>query len=152
MKRMQRMKVVGHLVSTLVILGLLGCGTSGQDGRSTTTTVSGGSFVADEADIGGEVTDEEVRDFARAYIEVMAVQQQYYPRVQQAVEAEREALMQESEARIEEIIVARGLTTSRFNAIVVRVPSDDDLRRRVQVEIQSQEEERLRELRESEGL
>lgn len=138
--------------AVLLIAGIaLGaCASTGEEER-TTTTVSGG-FVADEADMQGEVTDEEVERFAQAYIEVMAVQQQYHPRIQRAEPSERDALAEEGEEKVEAIIASYGMTTPQFNAIAVRLPLDEELRRRVQIEIQAQEEERLRILREEAEL
>ena len=139
---------LGNLSFILVVLFLgasMACGTSASEER-TSTTVSGGSFVAD-GDL-GEVSDEEIKSFASAYIEVMAVQQQYHHRIQAAQGDDRDALARESENKIEEIITSYEMSSARFNSIMVHLPTDDDLRRRVQIEIQAQEEERLRILQE----
>ena len=138
--------VLGSLLVMVSGLVLGACASSAQEERST-TQVSGG-FAADEADLQREIDHDEVARFARAYIEVMAVQQQYYSRARDAEPSRRAELVAEEEERVEAIIASYEMTTSSFNAIVVRLPTDDELRRRVQIEIQAQEEERLQTLRE----
>lgn len=111
-----------------------------------------GTFVADAAEMEREIDDEEVALFAEAYVEVMAIQQRYHRSITEADGEDQTRLIEESEAEIEEAILRQGLTTDQFNGIAVRMPLDDELRGRVQVQIKEREARRLQELREAEGL
>lgn len=142
--------VVLTLFAVLLASFSLGACASTKDEPSRTEVR--GAFVADAADMEREIPDEEVALFAAAYVEVMAIQQQYHHRITQAQGEAQAVLIEESEAEIEASIARQGLTTEQFNAIAVRLPLDDELRGRVQSEIQAQEEARLQELREAEGL
>lgn len=132
---------------------LAGCASTPEPESSSQTRVSGGTFVYDGDDLDREYSDEEIERFARAYIEVMAIQQRYHVPIQQApTDVERQALIEESEEMSAEVIVSHGMTLQEFNAIAVRMPQDDEIRGRVQRAIQAQEEERLRELQEAQDL
>jgi hypothetical protein len=140
--------VFSPVVVALFAVVIVGCASSSAQEESKTEV--SGTFVFDGDDLDREYTDEEIDQFARAYIEVMAIQQRYYLPISQAPSPEEsQALIEESEARSQEVIYEHGLTMQEFNAIMVRMPSDDELRGRVHAAIQRQEAERLQELQEA---
>ncbi len=141
-------KMIVVVAGLFLLAFTVGCASTGQE--ESRTEVSGGLFVYDGDDYDREYSDEEVEQFARAYIEVMAVQQRFHgPITQAATPEERQALIEESEVEAQAVMYDHGLTVQEYNAIAVRMPEDDELRGRVQRAIQANEEERLRELQEA---
>lgn len=137
---MRRSKLI---VFTAIILMAFGCASSDPDPPPTEVD---GMVVADgEEERDYEFTDEEIAQFAEAYVEVMALEQQYEVQIQEADESEREQLAAERDERAEEAIEASGMTSEEFNTIAVLVPRDEELRARVHEAIQQRDEQRIEE-------
>lgn len=138
---MSQVQTVAYFV--LAIL-LVGCASSGQEGP--TTQVDGPIVSEGGDDLDREFSDEEVASFAAAYLDVTSVQQDYQHRMQEAEDEQlRQQLSDESNRKAEEVMMEHGITPADYNAIVVRLPEDDELRGRVQEAIRQIEEERIEE-------
>ncbi len=139
---MSAVKSIIFFTTCLVVVA--GCASSGDDGP--TTEVDGPIVSEAQFDEDRQFSDEEVISFAGAYIEVTAVQQKYQHRMQDAEDEQQlQQLSDESAIKAEEAMGEHGLTPAEYNAIVVRMPDDDELRGRVQQAIHDIEEERIEE-------
>ena len=138
---MRVMKAVIFTASALLFV--VACSSSEP---ATPQTKVDGMVVSDgTGDMDRELTAEEVAQFAEAYVEVTAIQQQFAIRLQEADEMEHEELIEERDRRSEEAIYDSGMTSEEFNFIAVRLPDDDALRARVRTAIQERDEQRIEE-------
>lgn len=132
----------GLAIATVALL-LAGCASNTE--RETPETEVEGPIVSEADHADREFSDEEVENFAAAYIEVTAIQQDYQVKIQEAEGAEREQLEAESRAETEAVMAEYGMTPEEYNAIAVRLPEDDELRQRVQQAVQELEQQRVEE-------
>lgn len=132
------------MVVFVSVLVLVGCASSDPD--TPKTEVDGPIVSEGEYDPDREFSDEEVATFAATYLDVTSVQQDYQRRIQEAEdEQERRRLSDESNQKAEELMAEHGITPDEYNAIVLRLPDDDELRGRVQQAVRQIEEERIEE-------
>lgn len=91
-----------------------------------------------------EYSDEELRAFANAYVDVEDLQANYQPQIE-AAEApeEAEALQQQFQAEVDETIVTHGLNAESYDAIVQATQTDPDFSEQVLALIQEVREERM---------
>lgn len=81
----------------------------------------------------GEVSDAQVNAFARAYLDVIEIQNRYANQIsQEDPDADLEPLQAEAEAETEEAIESTGLSMQEFEVIGARADADPDLRERIQ--------------------
>lgn len=93
-----------------------------------------------------EFTEDEIDSFARAYLEVTAIQQQYQAEIERTESPEeRQRLSHESTVESEAAMQEHGIVPETYNEIALRLPDDDDLRARVHETIRDIEEERIEE-------
>lgn len=138
---MQRLIVV---VLTMSIFGFaVGCASTGEEDSGT--RVEGAVVSQGDQDWDREYTDEEVESFAAAYVEVTNIQQRYQAQMSEAGEEERAELSRQSAAESEEAMLAHGVSPDQYNAIVLRLPDDDELRERVGNAVQQLESQRIEE-------
>lgn len=137
------MREIKIVVVAAIISLIVGCASSGPE--TPQTEVDGPVVSEGEYDPDREFSDDEVATFARAYVQVTAIQQDFQTRIQQAEGGERQELIEESSIRSEEAMAEEGLTAQEFNAIAVRLPDDEDLRGRVQSAVQDIESDRIEE-------
>lgn len=138
---MREVKAVVFFVSALLWVG---CASSGTE--TPQTEVDGPIVSEGDADPDREFSDEKIFQFAAAYVDITAIQQDYQYRMQEADdEQQRRRLSDESNRKAEELMAEHGITSDDYNAIVIRLPDDDELRSRVQQAVRQLEEERIEE-------
>lgn len=83
-----------------------------------------------------DVTDDQVEQFASAYVEVMDVRMEYEPQFQAATQPEEVAVLQQrAEADIIEIVENHDMSVEEFNTIADFLAYDEGLRMRIQAEV-----------------
>ncbi len=138
---MREVKAVVFFVSALL---LIGCTSSGP--QTPTTEVDGLVVSEGDHDPDRQFSDEEVANFAAAYLSVTSLQQEYQLRIQEAQDdEERRRLSDESNEKTEEAMGDHGITPDEYNAIVFQMRDDEELRGRVQQAIRQLEEARIEE-------
>ena len=128
-----------------VLGGLLVVGCASTERETPQTEVDGPIVSEADDDPDREYTDEEVDSFARAYLEVTSIQQEYQQRLEGTEGEQRRQLEAESTARSEEAMADHGLAPDQYNSIALRLPDDDELRGRVQDVVRQLEQERIEE-------
>ena len=85
-----------------------------------------------------EVTDAKLESVAKAYIQVVAIQEEYRPRIESAQSAEEaQQLQQEANQEMVEAIEAEdGVTLDEYNTIIQAAQMDEQLRTRLNEHIQ----------------
>ena len=85
-----------------------------------------------------DVSDQQARSFAAAYTDVRDLQAQYEPRIEETSDPDDVAeLSRQLETETTEAVRAHDLTIQEFNAISDQLEQDDQLRDRIQSEIDS---------------
>lgn len=87
---------------------------------------------------GGEsVSENDVESFARAYLQVMAIQQDFGPKLQNASsQEEAKSLQTEAQEAMASAIETEGMTTDEFEALGQSLNTDEELRQRVETKLQ----------------
>lgn len=138
---MQRLIVIAL---TMSLLGLaFGCASTGEEDSGT--SVEGAVVSQGDEDWDREYSDEEVESFAAAYVEVTSIQQRYQSQMPEADEDERAELSRQSASESEEAMLAHDVSPDQYNAIVLRLPDDEELRERVRTAVQKLESQRIEE-------
>ena len=85
-----------------------------------------------------EVNDAKLESVAKAYIQVVAIQEEYRPRIESAQSAEEaQQLQQEANQEMVEAIEAEdGVTVDEYNTIIQAAQMDEELRARLNEHIQ----------------
>lgn len=77
----------------------------------------------------GNITDSELRAFAKAYVDFHRIQQSYESPLKNAKSlAERDKMQQEGNAKVKAAVEKQGLTIENYNRIFAAVNGDKDLR------------------------
>lgn len=91
-----------------------------------------------------EFSDEELRAFANAYVDVEELQNAYQPQIEAAEAPEdAEALQQKLQAEVDAKIAERGLDAERYDSIVQASQASPDFSEQVLALIQEVREERM---------
>lgn len=80
-------------------------------------------------------SDEQIRKFASAWLQIRSVHEQYKPQLDAAPAEQKPALEQEANARMTAIVEAQGLEPETFNAISTAADQDEQLRARIGQEV-----------------
>jgi hypothetical protein len=79
----------------------------------------------------GNISDEELRAFARAYMELQEIRLRYEPTLKGAQDPkEIEKIQRETISRVEETLQKQGLNVESYNRILVAVNGDEQLRKK----------------------
>lgn len=90
-----------------------------------------------DAESGGDVSDEEIGQFARATVTVSKVQQQARRKLQQAESREEaEKVKSQVKKKVKQAVEAEGMEMERFKAISKQIREDKQLRNRLKSKIQ----------------
>src|ERR1044072_3897604 len=123
-------RVALHLALGLLISLLYGAGVA--------TAVEPPAKPNDESGL----RENELKAFAKAYVDYQKIRQTYAPALEQAKDpARKKQIEQEANAKIKRSLDAQGLSVTRYNQIFAQVNSNPPLRKRV---LQQVEEERRR--------
>src|SRR5690606_17682017 len=82
----------------------------------------------------GGVSDQEVREFASVYLQLVTLQEQGSARVQAGEDAQ--AVATELQPRVQQVFEGSALTPERYDEIAERADQDESLRQRIEVELQ----------------
>lgn len=86
---------------------------------------------------GGDVSEDDVEAFSRAYLEVMNIQRAYGSRLESAgSQDEVQALQVEAKNEMEQAIEGQGMTMAEFEELGQALNTDDELRQRVETKLQ----------------
>ena len=78
-----------------------------------------------------EVSDKELKSFARAYVEYQRIRQAYEPRLSKVKDAnEREKIQREGNSKVKKVLEQQGLTPQTYNRLFAAVNSDARLRQK----------------------
>ncbi len=76
------------------------------------------------------VSDKELRAFAKAYVEFHKIRQRYEPSLSNAKDpAEKERIQQEGNSKVKEAVEKQGLSVESYNRIFAAVNANEELRK-----------------------
>lgn len=138
-----------RIISYFALIAMLGCGGMGGTEESTSTASTGAespppavsesprsqpsSPSAMTPSASGTVSDQEVRDFANVYRQLLALEMQGSERVQSGEDAESVAM--ELQPQVAQIFQSTTITPERFDEIAERANEDEALRQRIEAEL-----------------
>jgi len=80
---------------------------------------------------GDNISDKELRTFAKAYVELQKIQREYEPSLRDTQEPERaQKVQQEAMARVENSLKGHGFTPESFQRTFALVNANDELRKK----------------------
>ena len=78
------------------------------------------------------VTDKDLRAFAKAYVEYHNIRQNYEPRLNSTKdEKQKEKLQREGDNKVKQVLEKQGLTPQSYNRLFVAVNNNQQLRQKV---------------------
>jgi hypothetical protein len=78
------------------------------------------------------VNDEQLKSFAKVYVQVEKIRQAYEPRVKQAPGPdEGKQIQQEAQAKFQEVLTKEGVSEENYTQIIEMARADDSLRKKV---------------------
>lgn len=84
-----------------------------------------------------DVTEKDVESFARAYLAILSLEQDYGARLESAQSPEESTLLQvQAQQEMQRVLEQEGLTVDEFEAIGMAANEDEALRERVESELQ----------------
>jgi hypothetical protein len=108
---------------------------SGEEPSPAPADAEPGAETAQDA--GGEMSEDAVSSFARAYFRVITIEQTYGPKLQAAqTPDEVESIKVEATQEMQQAVTDEGMTVDEFEQIGQRVAADEALRERVETELQ----------------
>jgi siroheme synthase (precorrin-2 oxidase/ferrochelatase) len=93
--------------------------------------VLGGGSVAQTPPPPGQVSQEDLDSFAKAYAQVEEVQRKYVPKLENAEPSDAANLQQEAQQESLQVLKDEGLSAERYNQIATMIQADPALRTRV---------------------
>jgi len=78
------------------------------------------------------VNDEQLKSFAKVYVQVEKIRQTYEPRVKEAPGPdEGKQIQQEAQSKFQEVLTKEGLSEENYTQIIEMARADDSLRKKV---------------------
>ena len=78
-----------------------------------------------------KVSDEELRSFAKAYVEYHKIRQKYEPQLQATKDPQQNKKIQdEANAKVKDVLAKQQLTAQQYNRVFTLVNNDETLRKK----------------------